>query len=1740
MKSIPKYINIQLFVSLNLILFLVGAQGGYTQGFNNNEWIFGYCEGGENNFLSFGKDGRARVANLAGSITLGKGNTAMAIDPISGEILFYTDGALVYNYLNEPIQGIIGELGGDETERQSVAISVLDYDLSPGGDRSFYLFFINRLGELEYAIVDMNEQGGAPGNQPPAGAVSPGGNLGNADGAIAVIKTPLSPSYLIHYDGSDILVNRIEDQEGQFTLLQSLPVGFVPKAFVFDEGTEKLVIIPEAPGEDLIIVDFDSSTGTFGEPFVLEGTGGVSSSDGAEFSPDGEMIYYSQGDQLYRIRTDGTQADEIPEPDPDDDDVADPEIGPLSLALGHDVFRIYDVRVGPDGQLYYIYEETEGGPQLLGRVTNPDVESINEVIIEGDPFDGTDFCGTVFTVFTPTIDIGPEVIFTWEPEMPCMNNPLLLTSEISPSNYRPVSFEWEILPPLVDEEGEEIELDLTVEHLLLPREATSEQQVTVSLLVTFADGETREVTQNISFTENDLQVQFNPADTTLCDPACIDLMPLVDVQSGGDEGGQPGVGQPGIGQPGIGQPGIGQPGIGQPGIGQPGIGQPGIGQPGIGQPGIGQPGAGQGGNYEYFWSNKREEGWGPEAPNEVCRPGYYWVLVREVGSSCYSYAGIRIQMWDVEDQSNNIWYFGDGAGLDFNPDPNDPEAPTPRPIKNPHPQNIPAGVTTISDQAGQVLFYTDGQTVWDLNGDPMQNGQDIGGDNLSAQSVTALPVSSDETLFYLFTTQQSSGGENQVKFSLVDIKGENADGIGNVLTKDKFLFSPSTEHSAALNSGDTTWMVFHEMGNNTFRMYPVSGEGIGQPVFNSVGGTHNFGTGVGSMKFSSDGSKLAITYTDGGTNRLEIFEFDQTTGEMEVYALLDLGSDGDIYGMEFSSDNSRIYVSYRNGGPGVEEFFIQGLEETDDSDPDNPVTTTCPECFETATTQAQIEQCILDGRSTVPQTEGLDLGALQIGPDGQIYTAVVGSNRIGQIFAGQSCNPSTFNQDGVEPMPGSTNLGLPSFVQQSGGGIPDPGLSGPERLCLSAEEGAVGLFSGGGEPDIDLYNWTIYNEAGEIVDQFLNGGEDFQDLEYTFVEVGVFTVELQVDRCGEPWEEVFRMDVEVLDSPEIILPNEISICEDAILELIAVDPEDPRLDEYIFEWENAAGEIVGDQNVLEVTEESIYTVTVAYRLPEGETMETFQTCPVSRSVFVGPAFDFEIDQEEEAVCYGESVVFTPNTPVNGTWSIQLLGSTDRMTLPDTLQLTLNTGDLDGPGEYELFFLTADPLNNDCPVERSTTLLVSPPADFEVLETSPAESCEIPDGFVEVRAVTRLDSLVFEETGEVIFDLATGETHLFEGLEPGTYTFTGYSGGCPSSQIAIIENASPPDDVMYEIEVRDPACGPDGVTDGAILLSFVNGLASGSYEIISLTSGERYVDDFINQAELTIELPVGEYTVEVSNLGGCTLPNPEMVEIIDVEQLVEVELSSPNICGDATFTTITASGDLTGVDRIAWYREVEGEFIEIQGQTDPIIEVVDPGNYQVRVFNEAGCEVGNAIIEIIQSSTLPPQLLPSYTICGIEDDLANLEAGPFEVVEWILDGEVLSTERQFTPTLPGTYTLRVWDDQGCEFETEFLVDEDCEVNVTFPNAIVPLDPNRGFVIYTKGPIDKLGVYIYNRWGELIFYCEESNPTENISLCVWDGVVNGEKVPVGTYPVVVKFSNEAQGIDRTLKKAIVVID
>lgn len=1839
MKSNPNSIRLTFIFTIGLaISFFSGIPTSFSQGFNDNEWIFGYCSGAtENNYISFGKGGKATVQMLPGSVLIGKNNNAIAIDPITGQPLFVTNGELVYDFSSRPIQGSAPGLNGDIDGRQKVATGFLEYD--PDGNKLFYIFYISPGGQLLYSVVDMNATGQATGNERPLGEViTKDVAIGNASGALLVVKTPSSPSYLISFEGGNLISRRFGATAGDFTNTGSQSIPFTPKAIVFDKEKSQLILIPENAGDDILVMDFNSNSGNFGSTTPISQSGGTDPIEGAEFSPDGTFIYFSRGNQLFRI--------------PTSDLSGTPEEIPLTAGLN----SLYDLKVGPDGSLYYIYEEVVGGPQLIGKVTNPNEPDLTLVTVEEDPFAGTDFCGTIFPVFAPNADIQPTVNFTWSPEEPCANNPVQLTSEITPENYRPESFSWEFDPPLVDSDGNPLPADFNQEHFLIPGDAAQGTSVKVTLTVTFEDGKNETVTQNIPLTENNLEANFTPSDTTLCE-SCIDIGPLLQAQAAqGDQGGE-------------------------------------------------APPAGGGDNYEYFWSNLRDQGWITSKDNVVCLPGLYWVLVREPGSQCYAYAEIRIKMWDLPDQTNNIWYFGNGAGLDFNPDRTNPDAPTPRPIASPHPQDIPAGTTTISDQAGQVLFYTDGQSVWDLNGDLMANGDSIGGDNASSQGVLAVPVPEEETLFYLFTTQLSANGTNEVKFSLVDIKSDNPTGVGNVVTKDNFLFSPSTENTAALDAGDTTWVMFHELGNNTFRAYPVTVNGIGEPVLSSVGSNHGFNSGVGAMKFSPDGTKLAVTISDGGCNKVEIFDFDQETGEMTEYARLDLGCDGDVYGFEFSNDSERVLVSYRNGGPGVEEFIIRPVENND------PNAATCPSCFGSASTRAQIEACITSTKKTISQTSGLDLGALQIGPNGVIYLAIVGSNKIGQINVGTGCTAtSTFTQDGVEPMPGTTNLGLPSFVQNSSSSIPEPALTAPARLCLDPVSGAGALLEGAGEPDIDSYFWTITKDDGTVIrDNYGGPGDQFKDLEQLFNSPGIYTIDLRVDRCGDPIYYVATTKIEVVAPPLLTLADDATLCFGTPVELTAIDGYDPAEGLYDFEWVNAAGQVIGDENsnTITVEEESIYTVTVRYRLPAGlsdEEAAFFETCPAVAEVFVGPAFEFDIDQTATEVCYEDtSVTFAPNTPITGEWFYELNGDPNRVALGEFFELELLIPSLPGPGQYEIIFVTQDPILLDCTIEKKLDLLVNELPVLTALQKTPATDCNTPDGSFEITMQANASSVTVVETAQVFTNISAGDVIPVVNLLPGNYTLLAENNtGCFYTASVTVENSNPPVGFVYTVTPSDETCSAIGIAPGTLSINFTSGPQSGSFVITRQGDGQEFTGIFVNVPLLNVQVPYGDYAIEILDPTNCAIPDPVIYTIdqkleaifsvptdftacesfaftptpqgnlifnltgsggqilpdangeflisqsgtytitgedpagvncpktetivATITQQIDFDVSAPIVdcqvgvrfdatlfnalpadviflwkdevgiivgrtqsfepsrsgtyslevqpisgglcpsnkfvfeaeildenldleldvvpfCVGQNSTTLTVIADLSTVAEIEWYSVVGGTRTRIFAFDDlPIIEVSQEGTYEVLLRSGVGCELGRANGVVSKSVIIPPVVQTGFTICAIEGVTQTIDPGDYDNYSWILNGEEISQDAIFTPELPGIYELKVSDNLGCEYIETFEVFEDCSLKIIFPTGVVLNDPNRNFILYANEYIDDVEVFIFNRWGELIFYCKHESPEglePNQPFCPWDGQVSGKFVPNGTYAVVVKFTSQDQNLTQKVTKAITII-
>ena len=106
-----------------------------------------------------------------------------------------------------------------------------------------------------------------------------------------------------------------------------------------------------------------------------------------------------------------------------------------------------------------------------------------------------------------------------------------------------------------------------------------------------------------------------------------------------------------------------------------------------------------------------------------------------------------------QNQADN-WYFGNKAGLNFN-------TCIPSILTNGE-LNTHEGVATISDVMGNLLFYTDGITVWNKSHLVMANGTGLYGHPSSTQSAVIVPRPGSTTLYYVFTpaVENSNSGTN--------------------------------------------------------------------------------------------------------------------------------------------------------------------------------------------------------------------------------------------------------------------------------------------------------------------------------------------------------------------------------------------------------------------------------------------------------------------------------------------------------------------------------------------------------------------------------------------------------------------------------------------------------------------------------------------------------------------------------------------------------------------------------------------------------------------------------------------------------------------------------------------------------------------------------------------------------------------------------------------------------------------
>jgi hypothetical protein len=352
------------------------------------------------------------------------------------------------------------------------------------------------------------------------------------------------------------------------------------------------------------------------------------------------------------------------------------------------------------------------------------------------------------------------------------------------------------------------------------------------------------------------------------------------------------------------------------------------------------------------------------------------------------------------------WAFGNKGGLTF----------TPTPVAFTSAINTLEGSASISDQSGNLLFYTDGSKVWNKNNAVMPNGTGLAGGSSATQSALIVPwPNTDCQKYIIFTMEEQENPKitNQtLRYSVVDMS--LAGGLGDVIMKNTVLQPNVAEKLTAIaNANGTDYIVMAHgftkvtsAANSEYYAFHVTAAGVNPTPVVSTGFVHKQGTGgsgpgvasAGQMKISPDGTQIAAAVN---TNFVEIWQFNTSTGQVsppskQIMATVAPFNDSSVYGLEFSPDSKLLYVSTIRAPSELFQFVISNLNSTS---------------------------------LGTGATSGYDIGELQLGPDQKVYVARNGQPRIDVVNFPNVIGPGAQFGNGPTLASGSSSLlGLPTTI----------------------------------------------------------------------------------------------------------------------------------------------------------------------------------------------------------------------------------------------------------------------------------------------------------------------------------------------------------------------------------------------------------------------------------------------------------------------------------------------------------------------------------------------------------------------------------------------------------------------------------------------------------------------------------------------------------------------------------------
>ena len=469
-----------------------------------------------------------------------------------------------------------------------------------------------------------------------------------------------------------------------------------------------------------------------------------------------------------------------------------------------------------------------------------------------------------------------------------------------------------------------------------------------------------------------------------------------------------------------------------------------------------------------------------------------------------------------------VWYFGSHAGLDFN-------LQYPRPLTDGQ-IDTREGVASICDKDGKLLFYTDGQTVYDRTHQIMNNGEGLLGDKSSTQSSVVVPKPGSTTQYYIFTVDQAgtpSNPGNGLNYSIVDISLSS--GLGSVIQRNiKLPWVPNvlfTEKITVVKhkDGKSYWIIAHEFDTWEFYEFLLT-EKDGLTLYDAIGAGsyHKFDPNdrdnrgaLGYLKSSPKGDFLATAIE--GLHFFELFTFNNLTGDIRMIAKLPAGDSqnpfaetGAAYGVEFSPTSNFLYGSTRKGGL----LYQWNLAKLD-------------------------QDSILYSVKILRENPSILCGALQLAYNGKIYLSLGNQPFLGVINSPiqEDCN---YIEHGASLIDNSTGkggtgyFGLPTFLSD----FFKAAEFYFENTCY--RDKTVFYISTRAGVDLNVPPvWTI-KKNGNDVGQAVTDPVTWEGV-YTFPAPGVYMVNMRIIQFGGVRN--FEREITIHPLPDLNLPDITPLCK---------------------------------------------------------------------------------------------------------------------------------------------------------------------------------------------------------------------------------------------------------------------------------------------------------------------------------------------------------------------------------------------------------------------------------------------------------------------------------------------------------------------------------------------------------------------------------------------------------------------